>query len=199
MAGDVLTPGTLLVATPAEDQETMFGGTVVLIVDREPSWTVTGLVLNRRQDTPAIEQAARAALFLTDFRAPAYWGGPVGSDPVILAELEQTPEVEWFHLEQHQRRPFPLPGVGLIALGEHHEPFEAGLGRAQLYVGLCVWAVVQLEREIERGDWWLTQGTIDDVFSAEPEMLLKRARARARAHRPERPGPAGLPRPLDDA
>lgn len=197
MAGDALLPGTLLVATPAEDQDTTFGGTVVLIVDREPHWTVTGLVLNRRQDTPAIEQAVRATLFLPDFRAPAYWGGPVGSDPVILAELEATPEVAWFHLDQQQRRPFPLPGVGLIALGEHHEPFEGRLGRSRLYVGLCVWAVVQLEREIERGDWWLTQGTVEDVFNAEPEMLLKRARARAR--RPERRGPAGLPRPLDDA
>ena len=127
-----LTLGTLLVATPAEDADPTFGGTVVLIVDREPSWTITGLVLNRRLDAPAIEQAARAALFLPDFGAPAYWGGPVGHDPVILAELESGPDVEWFHLDQRQRRPFPLPGVGLIALGEHHEPFEgeAGAGAA---------------------------------------------------------------------
>jgi len=196
MALDDLTLGALLVSTPAEDADSVFGGTVVMIVDREPHWTITGLVLNRRQDGPAIEQAARATLFLSDFRAPSYWGGPVGSDPVILAELEPGPDVEWFHLDQQQRRPFPLPGVGLIALGEHHEPFEGRLGRARLYVGLCVWAAVQLEREIERGDWWVANGTIDDVFSNEPEALLKRARALAR--RPDRRGPAGLPRPLDD-
>jgi putative transcriptional regulator len=195
---DDLTLGTLLVATPAEDADSTFGKSVVLIVDREPSWTITGLVLNRRLDTPAIEQAARAALFLPDFTAPAYWGGPVGSDPVILAEMEPGPEVEWFHLDQQQRRPFPLPGVGLVALGEHHEPFEGKFGRARLYVGLCVWAAVQLEREIERGDWWLARGSVDDVFSADPESLLKRARARARARRAERRGPAGLSRPLDD-
>jgi putative transcriptional regulator len=193
---DDLTLGTLLVSTPAEDADPVFGGAVVMIVDREPAWTITGLVLNRRLDGPAIEQAARATLFLSDFRAPAYWGGPVGGDPVILAELEDGPDVEWFHLDQQQRRPFPLPGVGLVALGEHHEPFDGRLGRARLYVGLCVWAAVQLEREIERGDWWLAHGSIDDVFSAEPEGLLKRARARAR--RPDRRGPAGLPRPLDD-
>lgn len=198
MTVEELVPGTLLVATPAEDGDPTFGGTVVLLVDREPAWTVTGLVLNRRQEAPAIEQAARAALFLPDFRAPAYWGGPVGSDPVVLAELAASPDLEWFHLDQQQRRPFPLPGLGLIALGEHHEPFEGRLGRARLYVGLCVWAVVQLDREIERGDWWLTHATVEDVFAAEPELLLKRARARARARRPERPGPAGLPRPLDD-
>jgi putative transcriptional regulator len=115
---------------------------------------------------------------------------------VVLAELEPGPDVEWFHLDQQQRRPFPLPGLGLIALGEHHETFEGRLGRARLYVGLCVWAAVQLEREIERGDWWLARGTLDDAFAPEPESLLKRARARAR--RPERRGPAGLTRPLDD-
>ena len=48
----------------------------------------------------------------------------------------------------------------------------------------------------ERGDWWLARGTLDDVFSDEPDALLKRARARAR--RAERRGPAGLSRPLDD-
>src|SRR5262249_55887737 len=154
----------------------VFGGTVVMIVDREPHWTITGLVLNRRLDAPAIDQAARAALFLPDFRAPAYWGGPVGNGPGGLAPLSEGPGVEGFHLAQPQRRPFPLPGVGLIALGEHHEPFEGLLGRARLYVGLCVWAAVQLEREIERGDWWLARASVEDVFSPETEALLKRAR-----------------------
>jgi putative transcriptional regulator len=193
---DELTLGMLLVAPPAEDADPTFGRTVVLIVDREPSWTITGLVLNRPLDAPALEQAARAALFLSDFQAPAYWGGPVGGDPVILAELPEHDDFRWFHLDQEQRRPFPLPALGLIALGEHHEPFEGRLGRARLYVGLCVWAAVQLEREIERGDWWLARGTVDDVFATDPGLLLKRARARAR--RPGRRRPAGLPRPLDD-
>jgi putative transcriptional regulator len=200
MATYELTPGTLLVSPPAEDADPVFGQTVVLIVDREPHWTITGLVLNRPLGTPAIEQAARATLFLSDFGAQAYWGGPVGSDPVILAELTSDPDVEWFHLDQEQRRPFPLPGIGLVALGEHHEPFEGRLGRRRLYVGLCVWAAVQLEREIERGDWWLARASIDDVFGGEPEAVLKRARARARRRGPSGPTmPPGLRRPPDDA
>jgi putative AlgH/UPF0301 family transcriptional regulator len=191
-----LTLGTLLVAPPSEDDDPMFGRTVVMIVDREPSWTITGLVLNRPMDRLAIDEAARAALFLPDFTAPAYWGGPVGHDPVILAELQDSPDLGWFHLDQQQRRPFPVPGVGLVALGEHHEPFERKIGRARLYVGLTVWAAVMLEREIDAGEWWLTRGTVEDVFATDPDGLLKRVRARAR--RPERRGPAGLTRPLDD-
>lgn len=196
MAMEQIGPGTLLVAPPSEDDDPTFGRTVVLVVDREPRWTITGLVLNRPLGSPAFEAAARAALFLRDFQAPAYWGGPVGGDPVILAELPPDDDLAWFHLDQRQRRPFPVPRVGVVALGEHHEPFEGRLGRARLYVGLCVWAAVQLEREIERGDWWLTTADAEDVFASDPPHLLKRARARARP--PRRRGPAGLPRPLDD-
>jgi hypothetical protein len=113
---------------------------------------------------------------LPDFAASAFWGGPVGHDPVILAELTESPELAWFHLDQQQRRPFPVPGVGLVALGEHHEPFDRRVGRARLYVGLSVWAAVMLEREIEAGEWWLTRGTADDIFATDPDGLLKRPR-----------------------
>ncbi|MCC7371024.1 MAG: YqgE/AlgH family protein [Chloroflexi bacterium] len=191
-----LSLGTLLVAPPSEDADPTFGRTVVMIVDREPAWTITGLVLNRPTENVALDEAARAALFLPDFTAPAYWGGPVGHDPVVLAEITDQDGLEWFHLDQAQRRPFPVPGVGLVALGEHHEPFERRIGRARLYVGLTVWAAVMLEREIEAGEWWLTRGTAEDIFAPDPDGLLTRARARAR--RPERRGPAGLSRPLDD-
>ena len=182
--GDALVPGTLLVAPPSEDDDPTFGRTVVMLVDREPSWTVAGLVLNRPMSTPAIDQAARAALFLSNLEAPAFWGGPVGSDPVILAELlppmdpDEPDDLAWFHLDQEQRRPFPLPGLGLIALGEHFDPFDGRIVRARLFVGLSIWAAGQLQREIDRGEWWLVQGTVADVFDDAPETLVDRVRAR---------------------
>jgi putative transcriptional regulator len=181
---DDLVPGTLLVAPPAEDDDPTFGRTVVLLVDREPPWTVAGLVLNRPLDTPAIDQAARAALFLPDVGAQAFSGGPIGSDPVLLVELRPpldagpSDDLAWFHLDQQARRPFPLPGLGLVALGEHHDAFEGRIARARLFVGLSIWAAVQLRREIEHGDWWLTPATIEDVFDPTPETLVDRVRAR---------------------
>jgi putative transcriptional regulator len=177
-------PGTLLVAPPAEDDDPIFGRTVVLLVDREPRWTVAGLVLNRPLETPAIEQAARAALFLPSVGATAFWGGPVGSDPVLLAELAPpldaaaSDDLAWFHLDQQAQRPFPLPGLGLIALGEHHDAFEGRIVRARLFVGLCIWAAVQLQREIDRGDWWRASATVEDVFDPSPETLVDRVRER---------------------
>jgi putative AlgH/UPF0301 family transcriptional regulator len=176
---DEVTPGTLLVAPPAEDDDATFGRTVVLIVDREENGITTGLVLNRPTERRALEVAALAAVFVPDLNAPAFWGGPIGEDPVALAELESTADLEWFHLGIEQRRPFPFPGVGLVALGEHADAFDGRIRRARLFVGLTVWHPWSLAREIERGEWWLTSGAPDDVFTPTPEALLKRVRARA--------------------
>jgi putative transcriptional regulator len=179
-----LMPGTLLVAPASEDDDPTFGRTVVLIVDREPAWTIAGLVLNRPLTAPAIDQAARATLFLPTIGGTAYWGGPVGSDPVILAELlppidlADPDDLTWFHLDQAHERPFPLPGLGLIALGEHHDPFDGRIVRARLFVGLTIWAAVMLEREIDRGEWLVTPGTIADVFDDAPDTLVDRVRLR---------------------
>src|SRR5436190_2073576 len=74
---DDLKPGTLLVAPPAEYDDPTFGQTVVLLVDRESSWTVVGLVLNRPLATPVIDQAARATLFLPTLGWSACAGAPV--------------------------------------------------------------------------------------------------------------------------
>ena len=183
-SADSLVPGTLLISPPSEDDDPTFGRTVVLLVDREPRWTIAGLVLNRPLDTPAIEQAARAALFLPSVGDRAFWGGPVGSDPVLLAELRPPgdpaapDDLAWFHLDQPAERPFPLPGLGLVALGEHHDAFDGRIVRARLFVGLCIWAAVQLQREIDRGDWWVSWATVEDVFDPEPRTLVDRVRAR---------------------
>lgn len=174
------TPGTLLVAPPSEDDDATFGRTVVLLVDREENGITTGLVLNRPTERRAIEVAALAAVFVPDLNAPAFWGGPIGEDPVALAELASTADLEWFHLGVEQRRPFPLPGIGLIAFGEHPDIFEGRICRARLFVGLTVWHPWTLARELERGDWWVTQGTPDDVFTPTPEALLDQVRTRAR-------------------
>jgi len=178
MTGDVA-PGTLLVSPPSEDDDPTFGRTVVLIVDREENGITTGLVLNRPTERRAIEVAALAAVIVPDLHAPAFWGGPIGDDPVALAELSSTDDLEWFHLEVEQRRPFPLPGIGLVAFGEHADAFEGRIVRARLFVGLTVWHPWSLARELERGEWWPVAATADDVFSADPASLLEIARARA--------------------
>lgn len=166
-----MNPGTLLVASPQESADSTFRQTVVLVVDCEPNGITTGIALNRPLEARVIDSSALALLFIAEPGARAFWGGPMGSDPAILAEFSSVDALEWFHLPKRQERPFPLPRVGVIAVAEHPGPFEERIVRARLFIGLCVWGRGQLERELQGAAWQMRQATPDLVFSAMPERL----------------------------
>jgi hypothetical protein len=111
--------------------------------------------------------------------ARAYWGGPMGSDPAILAQFSNIDGLDWFHLPIRQRRPFPLPDVGVIAVAEHPGPFENRILRARLFIGLCVWGRGQLEAELARHVWLRARPTPADVFVPDPDQLWSDVLARA--------------------
>jgi putative transcriptional regulator len=159
------------VAPPSQDSDPTFGRTVVLVVDREPNGITTGIALNRRLQTMVLDTSALALLFVPEPGAHAYWGGPMGSDPAIVAEFTTADGLEWFHLDFQQRRPFPLANVGVIAVAEHPSPFEGRIRRARLFIGLCVWGRGQLQAEVDRGEWRLLHATADDVFYPRPDTL----------------------------
>ncbi len=176
-----LAPGVLLIAPPREDADALFSKSVILVVDREPNGITTAIAINRPMpaDHRAMDASALVLRFLSDPNEPAYWGGPMGKDPAILAEFSTTEGMEWFHLPFEQQRPFPLPTVGVIAVAEHTDVFEGRIQRARLFVGLCVWGRNQLEAEIARGDWLLTPATPDDIFAPEPDQLWPKLVAQA--------------------
>ena len=166
-----LAPGTLLIAPPDRDADTVFARTVILVVDREPNGITTGIALNRQSSQRVTDSSALALLFIPDPSAPVYWGGPMGSDPAVLAQLTDPAGLEWFHLPKEQQRPFPLPDVGVIAVAEHPDPFDGRIVRARLFVGLCVWGRGQLEAELARAAWRLARATPDDIFAPPSDDL----------------------------
>src|ERR1700732_1214817 len=124
-----LAPGTLLIAPRSLDDHSTFAKTVVLIVDREPNGITTAIAINRPMQQRVMDSSALAFLFVPEPDAPAFWGGPMGSDPAILAQFSAVDGLEWFHLPIEQRRPFVLPDVGLIAVAEHPGPLEDRIRR----------------------------------------------------------------------
>jgi putative transcriptional regulator len=169
----------LLVAPATQAADASFARTAILIVDREPNGITSGIAINRPLDQQVIDSSALALLFVPDPSATAFWGGPMGSDPAILAQLTAVDGLEWFHLPTSQPRPFPLPDVGVIAVAEHPSPFEGRILRARLFVGLCVWGRGQLEAEVARDVWLVTSATADDLFTAQPATLWPNLLARA--------------------
>jgi putative transcriptional regulator len=164
-------PGTLLVASPREEAGSLFAETVILIVDREPNGITSGMCLNRRLDQRVTDSSALALLFVSEPHAFTFWGGPMGSDPGVLAQFTSVDGLEWFHLPIRQQRPFPLPDVGVIAVAEHTAPFEDRIRRARLFIGLCVWGRGQLEAELARQSWEVTRARVEDIFSPTPDRL----------------------------
>jgi putative transcriptional regulator len=171
-------PGVLLVAPPSHDDDPTFGKTVILVVDSEPNGITTGVALNRPLEQTVADLSALALLFVPEPGARAFWGGPMGKDPAILAQFSAIDGLEWFHLSFRQERPFPLPDVGMIAVAEHTGPFEDRILRARLFVGLCVWGRGQLEAEVSRGHWLLQPATFDHFFSPAQERLWSELQAR---------------------
>jgi putative transcriptional regulator len=146
---------------------------VILVVDCEPNGITTGICINRPLQARVTESSALALLFVSEPEARAYWGGPMGTDPAVLAEFRSVDGLEWFHLPLRQRRPFPLPTVGVIAVAEHTAPFEDRILRARLFVGLCVWGRGQVEGELARGEWQRSQATAEAIFCASPQTLWR--------------------------
>lgn len=169
--------GKLLLA-PAGVDDRPFAQAVILVVDREESGITLGVVLNRPTERRVIEAWAMALFFLENVQEASYWGGPMGTDALILAEIDQQQGLEWFHTGVEHRRPFPLPNVTLVALGEHPDALEGRIRRGRLYTGLCVWGRHQLEHEVERGEWLVREASTQDVFTNEPAELWERVARR---------------------
>jgi putative transcriptional regulator len=167
-------PGTLLVAPSSEDADPIFARAVVLILDCEPNGIVSGVVLNRPLAERVLDRSALALVFVSDPQADLFWGGPMGEDLAVLAEFSSVDGLDWFHLPVRQRRPFPLPSVGVISVTEHPDAFEGRIRRARAFDGLCVWGAGQLEGELARNEWRLARAEVDDIFCAEPNQLWSR-------------------------
>src|SRR5690348_7875909 len=159
----------LLVASPREMPGSTFDQAVILVVDAEPNGIVTGICLNRPLEASVLDTSALALLFVPEPGARAFWGGPMGRDPAVLARFSAVDGLDWFHLPIQQRRPFPLPDVGVIAVAEHTGPFEDRIQQARLFIGLCVWGRGQLEAEVARDAWLVRTATPEMVFSDVPE------------------------------
>src|SRR5215216_2990767 len=102
MGSEALEPGTLLIAPPGEDADPVFGRSVILIVDRESNGITTGIAINRPTQQCVADTFALALLFVPDPQAPVFWGGPMGDEPAVLAQLTATDGLEWFHLGKRQ-------------------------------------------------------------------------------------------------
>ena len=179
---DTLT-GKLLIASPRLDDPN-FGQSVVLVVHHEREGAF-GLVLNRPGNDRLASVWTQVVEEPCPLDVPILVGGPLEGPLMALHGEPDRSEIE------------VVPGVHFARRKEALVDLVSGAKEPlRVFVGYSGWSRGQLEGEIERGDWTLTDATPALVFGEEGSMW-RRARRHAAdeaivsalhiKHVPERP------------
>lgn len=159
--------GSLLVARPRLD-DSNFEGTVILLCAHEEDATV-GLVINR-----PLELALPAVLPGEDLgeagAMPLLWGGPVGSDQLIL--LHDSPASAEVGRHVHHGLHF---GGGIEAA---RRLATAG-GWLRFFLGYAGWSAGQLQAELDGDSWYLLPPDDQEVWTTDWRWMWERLIARA--------------------
>lgn len=139
--------GKLLIAAPSLFD--FFRRTVVLIVEHTEQGAF-GVVLNRRAGADVTELVPDLDP-LVERGAPLWVGGPVGPDSiVVLGEFE---------------RPGLAAGAVTDCIGVVDPDGDTDVVRARVFVGHAGWGPGQLDEELERESWIVSDLDPDDVFA----------------------------------
>jgi putative transcriptional regulator len=151
--------GQLLIAGPTL-LDPNFARTVVLVA-RHGEEGALGVVLNRPAEV-TVGDAVPELTDVLDGSDPMWVGGPVQpTGVVVLAEWDD---------------PSPESGlvtgeIGLLAARQDVEELAAGARRARAYAGYTGWGPGQLDSELEREDWIVSDTLPEDVFTEDPDDL----------------------------
>lgn len=145
--------GCLLVASPTL-VDPNFVSTVVLVIHHGDPGAV-GVVLNR--PTNLRTERLPPGWPVSD---PVHAGGPV--EPEIAIALVESDE---------DHGSWERVGVGLWLADLDGAPVP--VRRLRVFAGYAGWGPGQLEGEISRGDWIVTDGAPEDVFTADPAGLWR--------------------------
>jgi putative transcriptional regulator len=162
-----LAQGVLLVATP-EIGDRSWEQTIVLVLHHDSNGTL-GVAINR-PTVVAADEIVPDLGELPEAAGAVFRGGPVG--PTQLVFLVRNPPSGML-----QTAPLIVDGIyasgDLASLPRLVEASDDGR-RLRIYAGHAEWAPGQAEREVADGQWTVTAGTAERVFSAQPEILWQR-------------------------
>ena len=154
-------------------QDNRFAETVIVMLesDEDGAW---GLVINKRVGTMPIAllidpnlNTSEEREKLYEFNIPIYWGGPV-----------ETKEI--FILHSNEYRSNTTRNYGNISVSQDYDILfdiaeNKGPEKSLVIMGYSGWGSGQLEGEMERDDWILSDIDLDIVFGKESNKKWKKA------------------------
>jgi len=164
-----LAVGKLLVV-PRQSPDPNFAESVVLLVHYAEDGTV-GLMINRQTPLP-VSRVLRDLKGSSNYSQPVYVGGPVQMEAVQALLQSGAGPHDATHL---------FGNVYLVSKkAELENALTAGKGSRELriYLGYCGWSRGQLENEVNRGGWYIFDGSEGLVFDSNPSNLWSRMIAR---------------------
>jgi len=140
-----------------------FTQTVILLIQYDASGAA-GLILNRRTEIP-LSRALEGNKAAKDLSDPLYLGGPV--DPYsALALLKSSTKLDGAQ---------PISdGVNLVttkALFDQTLSARTSPRAFRVYLGYAGWHKDQLQKEVERGAWFIFPADAGTVFNSDPDSL----------------------------
>ncbi|NIR29106.1 MAG: hypothetical protein GWN84_07275 [Gammaproteobacteria bacterium] len=157
-----LDKGVFLVASP-ELSDPNFSKTVVLLVDYDASGAM-GVVINRPTQVvlasvlPHLEE-------LEDRFDRVYFGGPVARNQILLLIRSKTQPKRATHVTEDI-----YVSVSRVTLREMLDQKQTG-DAFHAYAGYAGWASGQLEDELTRGDWQVSEADPQAVFHPDPSKV----------------------------
>ena len=157
------TTGRLLVASP-DLADPNFHRTVVLMVAHDDGGAL-GVVLNRPSAIP-VDDGLPGWSDVASPPACVYLGGPVDPTAALgLGEGEGEPS------------DMIVGRLGAIDLSGRPEEYRS----VRVFAGYAGWGPMQLDREVDRGDWFVVDARVDDVTTSTPDRLWREVLRRQRS------------------
>lgn len=138
----------------------------VVLVTRCAEEACIGLMLNRRVNGRAEIQFENRLWLMP---SEVFSGGPVVDDMIHVLYRHSKDIGDSVRLRKDVY--FSMGNMELFRQIHDH---TLDVQNAYLYVGVCVWSLDQLQRELKEGYWAVIANRADMVFKVEPELLWEK-------------------------
>ena len=159
------TKNFLIVATK-KLKDTRFKNTVVAMLDHDEKGAL-GIVINKPLGTASIRSLIKGLndesieKNLLDYKVPIYWGGPLDNNKILI-----------IHSKDYKNK--NTKNYDKISISNNYKALldiakNKGPSQSLVIIGVSAWTGGQLEGEIDKGHWNLSEITQDILFQENNE------------------------------
>ncbi len=147
-------------------KDTRFKKTVVVMLDHDEKGAI-GIVVNKPLGTVTIgsliknldDQSIKKDLL--NYKVPIYWGGPLDNNKILIIHSK---DYENNNTKNYEKISISNDYKALLDIAK-----KKGPSKSLVVIGISAWNVGQLEGEIDKGHWNLSEITQDILFQEKNE------------------------------